>query len=797
MARKLAFIDELKKPGKNSFPYDGLPNEKKQEPEYFLAAAKAIVSRYVCNVTEIPYSAIPGRESIHTIRQYCSGDQGVEGYKDILIGRKNQNNCRPDSTMNINWKTMDILPKKLGDVEGYLRKIKYTVGVTAIDRQAVQARETVKAMTKLSINNQARLLHQDLNAALGQEVVQQDPELAQQPESLPFINPEQVEKFAENGGIQLEQEIAVGILNEKTEEISGSDVLENMLIRDQVQIGIRISKQYQDKGSFIVKERYVDPEFAILPHSKFPDFRDATYFGELRRMSIYQLRTESDLSEADLIKIAKMYNDADHNKHVRVETFYLNINDSRENGLGLAVLDSIEVDVADVVWLGTKGKRQTRIVREKDGGLSLNTVDDRYNLKESDKRKGKELKEYSTQTVYKAKYIVGTDFIFDYGEEKNIAFEKTASGRRVAVLPFSAYREPGKSMGERCIGFVDDLHIALFKKRMAIKNLATGPNIMIKKSALENVTIGGKKQSPASLMKLYRDEGFLIVDDDSPFDTRTSQSRPIDVIPTDTTRQLLACREEIQDNTFSIEEVTGVNQVFSGSTPKSEQGLGVSQIAVNATENSIYILVDAAKKHREAKARIRTHMWKVSATYMTDKEREALGISRSLKAVAIGKDIAEFDYDTKLEAGITEQEMQAIVMEITQLADYRRQAGSGGLSPSDKMLLLDILKNGNLKQARLALSQIEEFRAMEDERIAQQRYQENAKLQQDSNQQATDNKMAEIDKKGEVDANIELLKLDKQIELEKVKGDIQRKATAAANVYGWGLQAYQEGAKAR
>lgn len=793
---KFKFSDKYKeKPV--SFPSDDLPEDQKRDKKYFSEATRAIVGKYVRGLTELPFDRFENREPIKVQREYASGDQSIDRYKDVLIGHKGKNGNRPAHTMNISWRPMDILPKKLSDVEGYLRKIKYDVSATAIDRQAIMAKESVKALTKLSIKPNIAMFHEHLNKLAGEAIVTQDPELAQQPQNLPFSNDSQIEMFAENGGFQLEQENAIAILNDKTNTISTGDILDNMLRKDIVQIGICASKIHRDKGSNIIKRKYVDPDRLIIPYSIFPDFRDKTYVAVIETMTIYQLRTETDLTEEELIQIAKQYNDANHSG-TKLYSFYEEIAKSRANGLGLAVLDSIEVDVVDAVWLGTKTTRQTRIVREKDGGLALNKVDDKYKLKEADRKRGKELKEYSTQCVYKAKMILGSDFVFDYGQETNIAFEKTASGRRVAVLPFDVFKTGEKSLTEKCIGFADDINIALFKKRMSIKNLSTGPNIQIKKSAFENVMIDNKLMSPAALMKLYTDEGFLIVDDSNVFSQNTSQSRAIEIIPSGVSQQLVECANEIERNMRLIEDVTGLNDVFSASSPKSEQGLGVSQMAVNATENSLFTIVDSFHKHKEAYTRTASHMWKVSARYMTDDEKDQLGVSKSLKVISISKDIAEYDYDMKVSVGISEQEIQDIKRQVSQLTDYRRQAGTGGLKPSDGLLLMDILSNGNIKQARMALAQIEEYRAQEDERIAQQRYQENAQLQQQSAAQASESAQQETVLEGEVKKDVEISKIFAQMELEKVKGEEARKTAAATNIYGsWGLHSYAENAKAR
>lgn len=776
---------------KYTFPSDHLPQKLKNDREYFLKAAQAIVTRYVNNLCEMPYTAFEGRYSIQTLRDYAKGKQGSDRYKNYLIGAVQSDGCRPKSTINIDWTPLDILPKKLGDVKGYMQKLKYEIITSAIDPQAVFAKDMVKAATKLMTNDLMRTLHEEINNAAGGLAVTPEGQLTGQVAGgIPFQNEEQVDGFAATGGFQLTQEIAIKILLEKTAYDSGEDVLNDLLIDDLLVLGV-CGKKHHTIGDSVLWDA-VDMANAILPYSRYSDFRDATYFGEVKRMSIGELRKVSDLSEKDIIKIAHEFNEATFNKAHTLSNFYTNVQESQDAGLGLAVLDSIMVDVADVVWSGCKIVAQTRVTRQKEGNLALNEVDDDFELSENSKKKGKELKKYQHQTIYKAKLIVGTDFVFDYGLAQDIPYRKNDEGKMCPVMPYNFFKVFGPSLTERCIGFVNDANMALFKKRIIVKNMPTGPNIRIKKSAFENVRIDGKLMGPSDLMGLFRDEGFLIEDDQNPWGNQANSGRAIDIIPSDIAQRMMECRNELQWNITMIEQITGLNAVFSAATPSSETGLGVSKMAISATENSIYTIITAYEKHYEQGLRIGANMWKIKATYMEDSKRENFATDRSMNYIKIGKEISLHDYGIRIEAGATDEDKLMLMQEVMQLTDLRRQAGSGGIKPSDKLMMFELIKSGNIKLARLVLSQIEEFRASEDEKVAQKRYEENAALQQQSNQQASENRMAEIEAETNAKANLEMQKIQAQMILEDKKAENERKLTAIQNIYGWGSDAYNK-----
>lgn len=781
-----------------AFPSDGIPQKMKNDKKYFLQAAQAIITKFVNNFCEIPYSAFDGRESMQTLIDYAQGKQGSDKYKNYLIGNiQKETGCRPQSTINIDWRPLDILPKKLGDVKGYMQKLKYDIVTSAIDPQAMFSKDMVKAATKLASNDLMRTLHQEINELAGGMAVNPEGQLMEQSaNAVQFQSADQVDSFAAIGGFQLLQEIAMKLLLDKTEYDSISDVLDDMTIDSLITLGISAKKYYCEEGSDDVLRDHVDVRNAIIPYSKYPDFRDASYFGDIERISIAQLRKTSDLSEKEIIDIAKKFNDASFNSQYSIkQDFFHVVNESRENGLGLAVLDSIMVDVANVVWLGTKTTKLTSMKREKEGNLALNKVDDDYELNERSKRKGKSLEEYTTQVIYKAKLIIGTDYIFDYGQLENVDYKKNSKGKMSPVFPYTFYKISGPSLVEKCIGLVDDANMALFKKRIIIKNMPTGPNIRIKKSAFENVKIDGKLQRPSDLMALYRDEGFLIEDDQNPWGNQSNSGRAIDVIPTDITQRLIECRNELEWNMRMIEEITGLNAVFSASTPSSETGLGVSKIAVSATENSIYTIISAYEKFKENGYKVNTHLWRMKAFHMDDKKRDNFATDRSLNYIRIGKEIGTHEYNTKIEVGVTEDEKLLLQQKVTQLTDFRRQAGEGGIKPSDELMMFELIKSGNIKLARMVLAQIEEQRKAEDEAIAEKRYQENAKLQQESNQQASENKKQELEMEGQIKADIEMKKIQAQIMLQDKKAADERKLSASQNVYGWGLEKYRQTVK--
>ncbi len=775
---------------KYNFPSDDLPKKLKQQPDYFLKAGQAIISKYCSNHCAIPYDNWQDRESLNELRRYSEGKNGAEKYKDTLIGKKDKTGKRRRNTWNINWTGLKYLPKKIADVLAYLSKIDYEIIASAIDLQSTIDREILIAAAKLSTDDRIRNMPSELNELAGGTAINPEGQLVNQLTKMPFSDESQVEMAESVGVFMLSQEEAMEILLKDTRHKSNSQVLDKMIRRDLIDWNIAARFSYSVDSD--VLDDHIDVRNLVIPYSEYPDFRDATYFGIIKKVSIAELVRTGNFTNDQIIEIARKYNTTASNRYTGLTNFDYELRQAEEDGLGINVLHSIKVDVAYCYWIGNKNLKQTRIVREKDGCLNINNVDDGYELSDNAKRKGKKLDDYTWQTVYKAKMIIGTDYVYEYGEEDNIEYRRNEKGQQCAKLPVSVYQIPGPSLVARCKGFDDDAHLALYKKRMIIKNLITGPGIKVNKSAFDNVIIDKKKYSPLELMSLYKDEGVLIVDDKNAWGNNTnSGSRPLDVIPSDVMQRVVALQNEIDKNLQMIDIVTGINQSFSGVQPAAETGLGVMKMTLNQTENSVFQIVDAFEELTNHSDNIKANKWKIICAHMKDSDRESYN-TRAKRWVKLGKEIPWSEFGIKLQLGFTENEKLQLMQRATQLADFRRQSGTGGIKPSDELMVFEMIKQGNIKQARLYLSQVEELRAKEEEQKADKRYQENAALQQQSNDQAAKNRQSEIAAEGEVEIAKAREKFKFDLVLQQQKAEDERRQSAVNNVWGWNGDLYKQ-----
>lgn len=799
--RDLKLASAYKSEKQTPFPdEDRLTQLQRNDPMYYVYCCNAILSRYIQNTCSYPYDNWGTKRSFSELRAYRMGQNNPNKYKGYILGtglkevnkglgmeEATKRAGERKTTVNISWDVLQILPEKMDVVMGYMQKINYDVDISAIDYQSLLGKKTAVAMAKMYADEKYDFMKNKVNQAAGRDVLQ-DKDPSEMPAGTKFGSPKEVEVAAAVGVFFLEQEAAMQALLSKSAEDSVAESLNDLYKNDLLTLSVSGKRIYTNQNTNIVLEDYIDPDLAMIPYSTYLDYRDITWGGHIPKWTIGRLRKELKIEEDELIKIAKLY--ASGNSGTRgYSNFYWNVQRDRNNmDFGMEMMDQIEVDVADCAWFGFKDKALTSITREKEGNLALNEVKSDYTLSDRDAKKGKQLNTYRSRTVYKAKMVMGTSHVFDYGEAEDIAFERNNKGQLEPIFPFKFVRTGNISLVERCIGFVDDANLSNYKLRVARMKMPAPPNLFIDKSMLENVKIDGVTWSPMKLMRLLQDEGFLIGDSKNQWGQNNGGAKPVNPIGTDVIGQLVAWRQDREDSILMIEKITGINQIFSAQTPDRKEAVGVTNTLMQATQNSLTPIVKAHQYLFEGGERIKVKKWQVVASYITDDERKRLSINRALKTVKIGSNLQDYDFDLKVHAAITDQEKAEMMQDIKQMRQLRLQAGSGGINESDYMLLYNMIKSGKLIQAQLALSTIIETRKKEDQEKQEALVQQNQQAQMQSNQQAAQNDQQAQQSEGQIQQNNKTnelnLKLRNELAVERERHMNAMREMAIDNVYG-------------
>lgn len=788
---KIKFAQDYTSKKTYPFPSEDINQSEKKKSGYFLGCANAMVSKFFNNKCAYPY--IWGtRTSFSELRAYRHGRNSEEKYKTIMAGEPDKATGRRLTTLGISWRTLKILPQKIDVVMGYLQKIKYDINVDAIDYEALVNKKAMVAMAKLLSDSRSADFKNEVNQAAGRKTLQ-DTDPAEMPGGMQFNDPSEVDVASQMGMFFLEEEAAIQTLIETTQYESGTDVIDDLIKDDLITLAVSGRLCYTNPNTNIVMEDYVDVDMAAWPSSKYNDYRDITWAFEIKKYTISRLRQETGLSDSELTKIAKKYS-SQGDGSMR-SNFYLDAFEAKNNSsssFGMNMMDQIEVDVAICRWIGSKNVNITTVNRPREKYMVVNKVDENYNLDTVTNKKDKDLNKFSCQTVYKASLVIGSDQVFDFGEDSDISFTTNNAGKKTPIFPYKFNSTGAISLVERCIDWVDDANLANYKRRVAVMKMPAPPNVFINRSALENMKIDGVTYKPQQLMKLLQDEGYLIGDSKDQWGKDTNSGRAITPIGTDLMQVITGWWEDMGRCIEMIEKVTGVNDVFAAQTPQRQTGLGVSNLLVQGTQNALTPLIKAFECSKEQGARINVEQWKIVASYMTDAERKKLSFGRSLSIVKIAANLLDYQFDSRVEAAINDDQKTQLLADIMNMRSAARQGGTQSMNENDYLVIESMIRSGKIKQAQLYTAFAVEKRKKEAAAEQQKMIQANGQQQQQSigaKAQADQQTMqAQSQLATQEDSQKLAQEIKGQILLETIKGQNERQKIILENQLNVGKQ---------
>ena len=198
-------------------------------------------------------------------------------------------------------------------------------------------------------------------------------------------------------------------------------------------------------------------------------------------------------------------------------------------------------------------------------------------------------------TVYGGIYVVGTDFMFNYGVQKNIP--KNVHDIARARLSYSCVATNlrgmiPKSMVSSVIGFGDMLQITHLKLQQSIAK-AKPDGLIIDIEGLENVQLGrGGELQPLEIQDIYEQTGVFYYRSKNP--EGGFQNPPVRELG-NSIRNVEQLVSLYNHYLRMIRDATGINEVMDASTPKADALVGVREQAIAAANNAIYDITHASQ----------------------------------------------------------------------------------------------------------------------------------------------------------------------------------------------------------
>lgn len=746
-----------------NFPDPSAPSYEKMSKAYGKKYARAILEQW--GGTEATNSLYQKRlKEFENNRDYAQGTQSTQIYKQIL------NSLEPtagDGTLlNLDWTPVPIIPKFVKIVVNKILSKKPYPNVEAIDPVSRGEKENKKARVKAAIENKQFLKElKDSGVSINDDI-----------DNLPDTV-EEAEIFMDTN-IKLAGEIATQIATNLTLEWNDfNDTTYRRAIEDLVVCGMAVVKRENDPNYGIV-ERYVDPSHFIHSYTEDFSMRDLVYAGEIRQMSILDLkRIAKELTEDDWMKIAIKVKDKYGNNAARIGQQYYDQASGR-NSFGY---DEFRVSVLDFEFIGL----DQHIYEEKEskyGNIGFYYKGEEYKMPTQSVF---DRKPYymDVMCLYGGLYIEGCDMLVNYGKRENQPRNIHDISR--TTLSYSAVatnfrRMMPKSMVSGITGFADQLQLSHLKIQQAVAK-AKPDGIMIDIEGLENVQLGtGGELSPLDIQDIYEQTGVMYYRSKNP--EGGFQNPPIREI-NNTIRNINELIALYNHYLRMIRDATGINEVMDGSTPKGDALVGVREQQMAAGNNATYDITHSAlilyKKVCDDIIKCLQILPKESVLFVTYKK--AIG-EDALDAIKEFEKLPMFNYGVRVVTEMSDQDRvyleQNIQMALAQkeldLEDAIAIRRLKDIDQAERLLI--IRRQKRVKRLQEMASQNSQAQAQAQAQATQAKAQSDAQLEQLKAQL----QMQQAQLQASLDMKVNQLKYQYELQIAQIKGASAQAVTQAS-----------------
>ena len=750
---------------KNSGKYGNFPDpfahySKKVSKSYGLKYAKAIEKQWGNSDDE--RSLFKRRlKDFETNRDYANGTQDTSIYKQILNSLDPNNG---DGTLlNLDWSPVPIVPKFVKIVVNNILSKKPYPNLKAIDPLSQSEKDKARAKKLFEVKN--KQLIQDLEN-LGAET---GVDSANIPETT-----EEAEIFMD-ANVKTAAEIAAQVGTNITLEWNDFDQrVYRRAVNDLVACGMGVIKRNNDPN-YGIKEEYIDPAYFFHSYTEDPTFSDLIYAGHIKKISISELKriARDEFTEEEYAKIAQGVKNKYQNRADKLSyKYYDQTLDQTTYGYDEFIIEVMDFEfiTTDDMMFEEKGSKHG------NKGFYYKGFDYVAPKESVYERKPVSM---NIQMVYGGSYIVGTDYIFDYGQCKNIpknVHDLTRAKLSYSVVATNLRRMMPKSLVGSVIGFADQLQLSHLKLQQAIAK-AKPDGLIVDVEGLENVQLGkGGELQPLDIQDIYEQTGVFYYRSKNP--EGGFQNPPVRALD-NSIRNINELIGIYNHNLRLIRDTTGINEVMDGTSPKGEQLVGVRQQAIAAGNNAIYDISNSAiyLYSKVCEDIVKCLQILPPKSVLFKAYERAIG-ETNMKVLSSFGDLPMYNFGVKVQTEMDETE-KAYLEQNIQVALAQKEI--------DLEDAIAVRQLKDVDQAERLLIIRRKKRMRMQQQIAQQNSQMQAQMNQATSQVSTQGKMAEIQAQAQAkiaeiqaqaQANAQLLQLEYQLKGQIEGAKIQSQSMA-------------------
>ena len=707
------------------FPSQVVSDAEKASLEYGEQVGQAIEQEWFRQGRTNGNRYLTNWNNFHQLRLYARGEQSIQKYKDELAINGDL------SYLNLDWKPVPILSKFVDIVANGISQKTYDIKAYAQDPQSIKKRTEYASKIYEDMLSQGYL--EELKNTLGINLYQ-SPALDIIPESKDELELHMQLKYKQSIEIAEEEAISSVLAQNKY------DLIRRRLNMDLTVCGIAAAKTSFNTAEGVTV-KYVDPSYLIYSYTEDPNFEDIYYAGELKAITIPELKKEfPDISKEELERIQKMPG-----------------NRSYVTGWG-----DYDENTVQVLYFDYKTySNQVFKIKHTDQGLEKALEKpDTFNPPDSDNF---EKVSRSIEVLYTGAKVLGTNTMLKWELAENMSrpmADTTKVKMNYAICSPRIYKGRIESIVSKCIGFADMIQLTHLKLQQVISRLVPD-GVYLDMDGLAEVDLGnGTNYNPAEALNMYFQTGSIVGRSLTQEGDINQGKVPIQELSSSAGgAKIQSLIQTYQYYLQMIRDVTGLNEARDGSTPDRNTLVGLQKIAANASNVATRHIVQ-------------------SSLYLTLKLAENIGLKIAdalefpLTKASLQNSISTFNIKTLEEIvnlnlhdfGIflelePDEEEQAQLEQNIQVA-----LQAGGIDLEDA---IDLRQIKNLKLANQMLKIKRKAKGAEEQANQQANIQAQAAAQADTAEKTA---MAEVQKQQAVSgANVEYEKAKSEFEKDRMQ----------------------------
>ncbi len=719
-----------------------LLDPRNKDKGYYLGWAESIYSLYLNDATAVPYSTVNYMEEI---REYGRGEQNEQKYKEYLYKNDIITSSNPintiasiDSTQealrkgfnDLIWDIVSYFPKIRTMIHGMAGDTDYDVFVDCVDWKSEDKKKKEKWKVWNETVNMEFLKTFKTNAGLPID------EPSYVPSSLEELN-----DYEATGNFRLnEARVMEKIIAEHWDRSKWDDYLKKKIVDDFIDFNFAVTKTYYDPVERKFKDKYVDPLSFVCQYSQTWEYEDSSFWGHFERRTIIDLEAKG-FSREELIKIAYRY-DGKYGNQTYPESRWRNL---ITGGADDKFWMDFRVAVFNTEWVDIDYKKTSTYTNGR-GRTTVRSMAPDFETVRTPKKKKGQISDVHVQKMYKATWIVGTKAIYDYGP---VNFTDRPSKSQVRSS-YSPVQITGRSMTSMLRPLLDMFQLTWMKWQDAIAK-AFSSGYMVNVHMLENVYDGQNDLDIQKILKIFKRHKLLLYKYSVPGNYKGGAGTPIQPVQSTLGDDMNQYIMTIDTLLRMIEDITGLNPVSLGGTPRPDQAVGTTEAAIQAASNALKPLIRSTFKIKGRSAESICRRVPLACRYskeIYDAYVKTLGESdmELIKAGAIDDCVYAFEFKEKPK----DVQVQRMLQYVQSALELGRNGAKGGIELDVAMRIESMLLRGsNLEEIRLMLSyEIKKYNErleMSTQAAMQQQGQINSQLEAQKAQAKQTEQLTDID----------------------------------------------------